>query len=249
MPGPRVYIHEFIDILGHNRARYMYHMTANWGPVGRVERNQLCFGVWGVVGSTGRWPQVVNLWEYEDWAALGHNFEVELTGSGLQDPSLGDWWAEAAEFRSGGFDRILVAPDWSPSIGELMSSVGDHPAAGYAHEIVRCRPGAAGDVLEEVRATGIAAYRSGGWSLVGAFRRAMADDDECILIWSFPSWASWAQFEAENDAGGGGGAAAWWRGMHSTVTGRERILLADAPLSPLRTGRQPDVTDRGPVDV
>ena len=25
---------------------------------------------------------------------------------------------------------------------------------------------------------------------------------------------------------------------------RERILLADAPLSPLRTGRQPDVTDR-----
>ena len=90
MPGPRVYIHEFIDILGHNRARYMYHMTANWGPVGRVERNQLCFGVWGVVGSTGRWPQVVNLWEYEDWAALGRNFEVELTGSGLQDPSLAD---------------------------------------------------------------------------------------------------------------------------------------------------------------
>ena len=24
-----VYIHEFIDIIGHNRANYMHHMTAN----------------------------------------------------------------------------------------------------------------------------------------------------------------------------------------------------------------------------
>ena len=28
----RVYIHEFIDVIGHNRAKYMQHMTANWGP-------------------------------------------------------------------------------------------------------------------------------------------------------------------------------------------------------------------------
>ena len=31
--GPRVYIHEFIDIRGHNRARYLHHVTANWAPV------------------------------------------------------------------------------------------------------------------------------------------------------------------------------------------------------------------------
>ena len=41
----KLYIHEFIDIIGHNRARYMHHMTANWCPVAREERNQLCFGV------------------------------------------------------------------------------------------------------------------------------------------------------------------------------------------------------------
>lgn len=248
MPGPRVYIHEFIDILGHNRARYMYHMTANWGPIGRAERNQLCFGVWGVVGSTGRWPQVVNLWEYEDWEALGHNFEVELTGSGLQDPSLADWWAEAAEFRSGGLDRILVAPEWSPSVGELTAALGDDPPAGYAHEVVRCRPGTGGELLDAVRSGGIDAYSADGWSLVGAFRRAMADDDECILIWSFPTWATWARFEAENDNGAGGAAAAWWGQVRGTVVGRDRILLADAPLSPLRTGRQPEVGDRGQFD-
>ena len=86
----KVYIHEFIDIIGHNRARYMQHMTANWGPIGREERNMLCFGVWGTVGSTGRWPEVVNLWELDGWDALAANFAHELSGASLQDDSLAE---------------------------------------------------------------------------------------------------------------------------------------------------------------
>ena len=41
----KVYIHEFIDIIGHNRAPDMHHMTANRCPIARVDRNQLCLGV------------------------------------------------------------------------------------------------------------------------------------------------------------------------------------------------------------
>ena len=52
----KLYIHELIDITGHNRARYLHHMTANWCPIAREERNQLCLGVWATLGSTGRWP-------------------------------------------------------------------------------------------------------------------------------------------------------------------------------------------------
>ena len=51
----KIYIHELIDIIGPNRNRYMHHMTANWCPTAREERDMLCFGVWGTVGSTG-WP-------------------------------------------------------------------------------------------------------------------------------------------------------------------------------------------------
>ena len=43
----KVYIHEFIDIIGQNRAKYMHHMLANWSPIGQKERHQLCFGVFG----------------------------------------------------------------------------------------------------------------------------------------------------------------------------------------------------------
>jgi hypothetical protein len=49
----RVYIHEFIDIIGHHRAHYMQHMTANWSPIGQEQRQQLCYGVWALIGSTG----------------------------------------------------------------------------------------------------------------------------------------------------------------------------------------------------
>ena len=65
MANEKIYIHEFIDIIGHNRAKYMRHMTANWSPIAQEERKQLCYGVWGVVGTTRGWPEVVNLWEEE----------------------------------------------------------------------------------------------------------------------------------------------------------------------------------------
>ena len=52
MTNNKVYIHEYIDIIGHNRANYMHHMTANFSPMAQVQRHQLCYGVWGTVGTT-----------------------------------------------------------------------------------------------------------------------------------------------------------------------------------------------------
>lgn len=244
---PRVYIHEFIDIIGNQRAKYLHHMTANWGPVGRAERDQLCFGVWGVVGSTGAWPQVVNLWEYESWEALASNFEFELSSASMQDPSLEEWWNIAASLRRGGFDRILVAPDWSPSIGELCAERqpdgGAPAAAGYCHELVGCRRGTAAELLESVRSHGLPAYAEAGLSLVGAFARAMADDDEVVLIWSFDSWSTWGGFEDSHAS-----VSTWRSEIAERVTSWQRILLTDAEFAPLRTGRQPQEGDRRHLD-
>ena len=60
MTNEKVYIHEYIDINGQNRAKYFQHITANWSPTARAERDQLCFGVWGTLGSTGRWPGIAD---------------------------------------------------------------------------------------------------------------------------------------------------------------------------------------------
>ncbi|MFM7061524.1 MAG: NIPSNAP family containing protein [Actinomycetes bacterium] len=244
MTNPHVYIHEFIDIIGHNRARYMQHMTANWCPVAREERNQLCFGVWATVGATGRWPEVVNLWEISDWDGLAADFEHELVGSGAQDPALVEWWAAAASLRRGGVDRILVPEPWSPSIEQHTA----HGTRGtvYAHEVVTTAPGEVQRYLDALHDEGLAAHAELGLTPIGAFHTAMRARDEAIVIWAIPDWPTWAVLERVWDDD----RARWpWRSRGLAFGARtERTLLVDAPLSPLRTGRQPQVEDRRPLD-
>jgi hypothetical protein len=239
----KVYIHEFVDIIGQNRARYMQHMTANWGPIGRAERNMLCFGVWGTVGSTGRWPEVVNLWELDGWDALATNFAHEFSTATLQDDSLAKWWAVAAELRRGGVDRILVPEPWSPTSEELTSA-GVNGVA-YAHELVSLPPGGARDFLDALRETGVPAIEALGLRAIGAFRVAMTNDSEAIVLWAIPDWLTWADFERAWDDG----ALSSWR-SHLVGLGADvrRSLMCDAPLSPLRIGRQPSVEDREPLE-
>lgn len=239
---PRVYIHEFVDVIGTERARYQHHMTANWCPEAGPLRRQLCFGIFSVVGSTGRWPQVVNLWEYASWDDVAHNFSVELVGAGHRDPMLAEWWERAAQFRTGGLDRILVAHERSPGI-EQWSARGGTGAVAYLHEIIRTAPGRARAACDTVVETAADQHREHAITLVGAFRTALRSDDEVIVIWAVPDWDSWARYEAMVDERGVLHSAPW-RGLDGPIGACERILLVDAELSPLRIGRQPEAGDR-----
>jgi len=241
----KVYIHEFIDIIGQNRARYMHHMTANWSPIGQRERGQKCFGVWGTVGSTGRWPEVVNLWEEDGWHGLATNFAFETQHPGMQDPSLREWWKVASTLRRGGVDQILIPAPWSPTIDDLTGAGvrGDF----YAHEVVRVAPGRAARFLEDVRERALAAHEALGLKLIGSFRAAMGHDAKCVLIWAIPTHREWAEFEIAVE--GDGAVGRWRREARDEARDWERILLVDAPTSSLRLGRQPSEADRRPLDA
>lgn len=235
---PRVYIHEFVDVVGTERARYQHHMTANWVPSVVGVRRQRCIGVFSVVGSTGRWPQVVNLWELDSWEDLARDFELELSSPGHRDPILAEWWDRAASFRTGGTDRILVAHPDSPGV-EDWSERGGTGSVAYVHETLRGRPGGAVGLCDAVVGEVAGAHAEHGLTLVAAFRTAMTSDDEVIAIWGLPDWGTWAAYEAAVDG----------RTLHSgDVLARDRILLVDAELSPLRLGRQPTEDDRRPLD-
>jgi hypothetical protein len=235
----KVYIHEFINIIGHNRANYMHHMAANFSPTAQEERHQLCYGIWGVLGTTGHWPQVVNMWEEDGFDGLASSLRYETSHAGLQDPKLAKWWAKAAEFRSGGFDRLMVPAPWTQTIEELVAD--GVRGEVYAHELVTVKPGAAGDFLELVRTKGVAAYERYGFVLTGAFRTALSNDSECLLLWAIPTWEQWAAFEKAQLTS----AFEEWRSAHAEMTtGWHRILLNDAPLSPFKIGRQPSRDDR-----
>ncbi len=239
----KVYIHEFIDIIGNNRARYMHHMTANWVPIARAERNQQCFGVWGTVGSTGRWPEVVNMWELDGWEGLAANFDHELSHAGLQDPSLAEWWGVAAGLRRGGQDRIVVPTDYTLDIGGLVAA--GVRGAVYAHELLEAPPGGAADLLASLPELALPAARALGAELVGAFAVAMGLATEAIVIWALPDWPGWLAYERAWDRGGP--LAGWRTALVDGGATLRRTLMVEAPLSPLRLGRQPSVEDRRPL--
>ncbi|HEX6476502.1 MAG TPA: hypothetical protein VF005_04450 [Acidimicrobiales bacterium] len=239
----KVYIHELVDILGHNRARYMYHMTANWSPIAQEERHQLCYGVWGVVGSTSYWPRVLNIWEEDGFDGLAGSLRHELDHPGLQDPKLAKWWAEAAKYRRGGVDRILVPAPWTRTIEELCAD--GVRGQVYAHEEVQVRQGGSRDHLEHVREAAVPLYEEHGWVLVGAWETAMTNESECILLWAIPSWDRWAAVErAERGEGADTPVRRWRRASYDRTISFQRFLVVDSPLSPLRVGRQPSKSDR-----
>jgi hypothetical protein len=240
MTNDRAYIHEFIDIRGAHRGDYMHHMTANWSPNAQEDRDQLCFGVWAVLGSTGAWPQVCNIWEEPGLDGLARSFAGETVGNALQDPKLAKWWDRAADFRRGGFDRILRPAPWMPTVTSSLDA--GVSAEVFAHEILRVRPGSAPELLEVARERAVAAYDVYGWRLVGAWTTALRDDDEALLLWALPDWQAWAAAEAaqrdDDDI------VKWRAAARPSVTDWQRILLAAAPLCPFRTGRQPHRDDR-----
>jgi hypothetical protein len=240
MANGKVYIHEFIDIIGHNRANYMHHMTANWSPIAQAERNQLCYGVWGTVGTTRRWPEVVNLWEEDGFEGLSTSFRHEFNHAGLQDPSLAAWWSKAAQFRRSGVDRVLVPAPWTDTIEELCAK--GVRGETYAHEVLKVPAGTAWDVLELVRQEGMPVHEKFGWSLVGAWATAMCNDSEVLLLWAIPSWEQWGEFEAAQRADTD--VIRWRARATPRIEQWDRFLLVDSPLSPFRTGRQPLESDR-----
>jgi hypothetical protein len=236
----KLYIHEFIDIVGHHRAEYMYHMTANFSPMGQEDRNQLCYGVWGVLGSTGRWPEVVNIWELDGFDGAADYFRFEVSGASMQDPRMAKWWAAAVPLRAGGNDRLLVPAPWAKPIGELC----DEGVGGelYAHDQIAVRPGSAPEFLELVREEAVAVYAERGWTLAGAWYTAMADEAECILLWAIRSWEDWSGLEQSHRSDD---ALVAWNGSAREMTRSfTRILLIDSPLCPFKTHRQPRRSDR-----
>lgn len=236
-----VYIHEYIDIIGHNRENYMYHMAANWSPGAQRDRDEYCYGVWALLGTTLRWPMTVNMWERQGgWDGFARSVKTETDGVAGQDPRLKKWWSQAAEFRRGGRDRVLLPAPWTRTIGQLCDD--GVKGVAYAHEMIKVRPGSAREFLERAREGAIAPLGKYGWELAGAFTTAMVDDDEALLIWSIPEWKNWSEGEAAHVADDD--VLTWRSSVRDIVTKWQRILLTDSDLSPMKLGRQPAFSDR-----
>ena len=110
-----VYYHETIDVTPVREKEVEYLRTLGevvTKIVNTPASEMRNYGKWVLVWATGRWPQVVGQWEMASWDWFAKHFEVF---------SLEVDHPEGFEqYRSGGFDRLLVPYEGTPSLDEVV---------------------------------------------------------------------------------------------------------------------------------
>ena len=191
-----LYLHEIIDIIGTGQESYL-QTVGERGRHSEREGISRLMGTWKVIGSTNRWPRVVNLWEMDSWDHWAATLERQFLPEKI-DAELAPWWAKATAWRSGGFDRILRPASFSPTRDQLRAE-GLRSWVG-AHTIVQLAPGRVDDYLGvlDTMLRPILARR--GLTLLGAYSAAMRSD-EVITIWAAPDFRRLcAHYTAKADA-------------------------------------------------
>lgn len=222
-----LYLHETIDIRADGSDAYLRGVLerARYSEAQGISR---LVSAWQVVGSTHRWPRVINLWEMEGWAHWAGALERQFTAE-HKDPHLGPWWREMVRYRRGGFDRILLPASFSPTYSDLRSS-GRLAGAGE-QTVYRGPAGTEDDLLEEICTTLVAIRRRRGIWLIGAYRAALRSG-EVILLWAARDFATLC---AEADASTTDGSWQAWRRRLARLGFRwESLWLSPAASTLLR---------------
>jgi hypothetical protein len=174
----RLYLHEVIDVVGQGAVPYMEHTLA-FDAASTTDRGLELFGTWYVMGTTGRWPQVVNLWTVVDgwdgWRRLCDRTNLRREANA----ELNAWWDEAYRHRTGGFDRLFAG---APGCPDLTTLVNDGVAGAlFVHELSEVPPGGALEYLAAVRDVRAPVMAERGHSLVGLYRSVFTDTEVCTL--------------------------------------------------------------------
>ncbi len=175
-----LFLHEVVDIVGRGGQAYMDHV-AGFDAAAAAGRGLELLGTWEVVGTTGRWPQVVNVWEidgWDGWMRLGQRTNVDKAANA----ELAGWWDAAYERRSGGFDRLLRGAAGCPTRGSLAAA--GVRGSWFVHELSEVRPGAGPEYLGATLEERVPAMAERGIALVGLYEAVLTDTEVCTI------WAS-----------------------------------------------------------
>lgn len=178
-----IYLHEIIDIIGDGQQAYL-DTVAERAAHSEKQGISRFFGVWRVIGSTNRWPRVVNLWEMDGWEHWAQTLERQFLPE-KKDAALAPWWSKAAQWRSGGFDRIVEPAPYSPSRDALRED--GLKAWVCVHTIIRLQPGLGTTYLASVGSTLTPLLEARGLTLMGAYQVPMRSD-EVLLLWAAPTF-------------------------------------------------------------
>ncbi|MEZ5244512.1 MAG: hypothetical protein R2707_05385 [Acidimicrobiales bacterium] len=231
MPRP-VFVHETIDIVGQGQYDYMEHLWQD--PVLRMPDMTSLQGSFYVLGfGGGRWPQVVNIWDCGDdgWHGWGRN--LDRLNLKRRRAFYGDWWDEAAAWRTGGFDRVCAGVPGSPATAEIA----ERGITGtlFVNEVLTVRPGSQLEFLAAVVDERRPLLAEHGVDATGLWQ-VTNNAHEVVMIWA-TSVEAWVALQAARDTALGlddSGVAderlvAWDRISAGYVTGGDTHVMTPLP--------------------
>jgi hypothetical protein len=217
-----LYLHETIDIVGQGQYDYMAHSLKE--PTNVMPDMLTLQGTFFVCAmGGGRWPQVVNIWDvgaagWEGWAA-----NVDRLNLKRRNAFYGDWWDEASQWRTGGFDRLCGGVAGSPTTTELA----ERGVKGtlFVHQLLQVRPGSALDYLAAVVDEQVPVWRDHGHEVTGAYE-VLGNQHEVVVVWA-TSVAAQTRLRAARDAA---------RGLSDEVAGDDRLVAWEQHAARFVTG-------------
>jgi hypothetical protein len=190
-----LYLHETIDPVRAPGAHTRY-----LDELGRIVQAQgnadgsaggRCIANWVPVFLTGQWPQIIGFWQMPGgWDGFARHFDSHQE---LFHQPLDRWYGE----RSGGFDRVLVGAEYTPTLDEIAAQA--HSAPVVLHQTVRLRPGGAAGYLADLGELKQAIGHRLGFYLFGGYEVALRNGTEVIVLWSFPDVRTFARTQAAPD--------------------------------------------------
>ena len=189
-----VYYHETIDPVRVPNKQYEYldHMEKLIGShtnvTGSPMRN---VANWVTVWATGQWPEVVGLWEMADWQWFADHFNANRLYREIPQ--------EYYDYRTGGFDRVLIPAAFCPSLDEIVAQGVRAPVV--MQELVHVTPGRSDDYVRALGDAGRAINeRDRGVRLFGSYLVALRNRTELINLWALDDFDVYVRTEQQPDA-------------------------------------------------
>lgn len=218
-----LYLHEDVDCVAGRVSEYVEAIGTTLIPL-TDERRLRCCGFFQVSGSSGRWPQLVALWEME---VSDH---VEQRKSIAAHEGMRRWMTEGARFRTGGFDRILILHHFSPR--PVARPQRQRPGAICLEQTFRVRPGATRDFLGAVQQQLLPRAPQAELTLEG-FWRSQFRPLEHLALWSVPDWEAYGRLLQRRDAADEGSNVPGLDDLWPWLADLSERILIPLPFSPL----------------
>jgi hypothetical protein len=175
-----LYLYEVVDIVGQGQYAYMEHLWQD--PVLRMPE---MFGLQGAfyvcAAGGGRWPQVINIWDVGNQGWNGWASNVDRMNLKRRKAFYGDWWDEAAKWRSGGFDRLCAGVPGSPTTEEIRAR--GIKGSLFVNEILSVRPGTPLDFLAAVVEQRVPLMESYDHRPTGLYE-VTSNQHEVVMVWA-----------------------------------------------------------------